>query len=396
MNDPVFLHGNNIELLRSGTEYFPALMAAIDAAQAEVRLDTYIFDDDETGRRVAETLSRAALRGVRVHVLVDGFGSSAFMETLGADMRRDGVQVLVYRPEIARSRLKRRRLRRLHRKLACIDGCAAFVGGINIVDDVGHAHRQRLDFAVRITGPLLAPIYATMVKLWNTVRWASFGQRYRVTPPKIVCVDDQGDMTAAFITRSNLRHRRAIEDSYLSAIRSAQRQITIANAYFLPGRRFRRALISAAQRGVAVTLLIEGRSEQWLQYYATQALYGQLLGAGIVIHEYRQGLLHAKVAVVDDDWATVGSSNLDPFSLMLAREANVVVRDTRFAAQLRHEIEQAIATGGMQITHWMRLYLPRRIFAWVCYGIVRALIGLIGFNETGVDSRSSDNDPSQP
>ncbi|HTH95164.1 MAG TPA: cardiolipin synthase ClsB [Rhodocyclaceae bacterium] len=396
MNDPVFMRGNAIELLRSGTEYFPALMAAIDAAKAEVRLDTYIFNDDETGRRIAETLSRAARRGVRVHVLVDGFGSSGFMETLGADMRRDGVEVLVYRPEIARFRLKRQRLRRLHRKLVCVDGCIAFVGGINIIDDVGHAHRHRLDFAVRITGPLLSPIYATMVKLWNTVRWASFGQRYHAAPPKIICVDGGGELSAAFITRSNFRQRRAIEDGYLSAIQRAQHQITIANAYFLPGRRFRRALIDATQRGVVVTLLLEGRSEHWLQYYATQALYGQLLGAGITIHEYRQGLLHAKVAVIDDDWATVGSSNLDPFSLMLAREANVVVRNASFAAQLRHEIEQAIASGGTQITYWMRLYLPRRIFAWTCYGIVRALIGLIGFNETGVDSRSSGSGPSQP
>ena len=138
--------------------------------------------------------------------------------------------------------------------------------------------------------------------------------------------------------RDNLRYRRDIERAYLAAIRTAKREILIANAYFFPGVRFRRALIAAAQRGVRVTLLLQARVEYLLLHYASRALYGQLLAAGIEIQEYHRSFLHAKVAVVDDHWATVGSSNIDPYSLLMAREANVFVRDPHFADQLRVEL----------------------------------------------------------
>lgn len=378
MAEAHFVGGNDIALLRSGAEFFPALLAAIAAAQHEIRLETYIFADDATGRRVAAALSAAARRGVRVHVMVDGFGSAPLMRTLGRDMRRDGVEVLVYRPELARFRLRRQRLRRLHRKLACIDARTAFVGGINIIDDLDGDGHERLDYALQIEGPILADIHRSMARLWEIVRWASLGRRYRSAPRRFVCVAREGPLEAAFLVRDNLRHRRSIEDAYLEAIRSARSDILIANAYFLPGRRFRRALIEAAQRGVRVTLLLEGRVEYYLQYFATQALYGQMLAAGIEIFEYTQGFLHAKVAVFDARLATVGSSNIDPFSLFLAREANVLVRDAAFAQHLAGNLHAAIGSGGRAMTTQARRAWPQRLLAWAAYGIVRALVGLSG------------------
>jgi len=144
---------------------------------------------------------------------------------------------------------------------------------------------------------------------------------------------------------------------------------------------FRRALIAAAQRGVAVTLLLQGRVEYLLLHYATRALYGQLLSSGITIQEYHRSFLHAKVAVVDDHWATVGSSNIDPLSLLLAREANVFVDDAVFARQLCGSLEEAMRTGGARLAprRWREQSLLTRLRIWIGYGIARALISLVGF-----------------
>ena len=155
-----------------------------------------------------------------------------------------------------------------------------------------------------------------------------------------------GTQVAKFTIRDNLRHRRDIERAYLAGVRTARREILIATAYFFPGVRFRRALISAAARGVKVTLLLQARVEYRLLHYASRALYGQLLTAGVAIQEYHRSFLHAKVAVVDSRWATVGSSNIDPYSFLMSREANVFVRDAAFAGELRVELLQMIEAGS--------------------------------------------------
>ncbi|MDX9995463.1 MAG: cardiolipin synthase ClsB [Rhodocyclaceae bacterium] len=375
-----FLSGNRIELQETGTQFFPALLAAIEAAECEIHLETYIFADDITGRRIVAALAAAAERGVAVRVLVDGFGAREFPEGLGLVLEKSGVAVEVYRAEAGRLRLRRHRLRRLHRKLAVIDGSIAFVGGINIVDDVDTPDLgPRFDYAVRITGPLVARIRDSMTRLWRLVGWA---RRQRRPPPLSIpaCGGEKtaGTMAAAFVIRDNLRHRRAIEDAYLDAIAAARTEVTIASAYFLPGLRFRHALVEAAARGVRVTILLQGRVEYALLHYATQALYGHLLKNGVRVCEYRTGFLHAKVAVIDDAWATVGSSNIDPFSLLLAREANVVVRDAAFAARLRESLARAIAQDAVEITpaNLRRSGWLARGLRWTAYGMVRLLLGV--------------------
>lgn len=380
-----FLPGNRIELLTNGTDYFPALIAAIDAAAIEVHLETYIFENDRTGCQVVEALIRAAQRGVAVRVLVDGFGARNFSPVFGERLAAAGVEALIYRPEVARFRLRRHRLRRLHRKLATIDARIAFVGGINIIDDMntpGHTP-PRHDYAVRIEGPLLAKVHASMSWLWSLVSWVSFRQHVQ---PQHFCApvtNVRGNVTAAFLIRDNLRHRYDIENAYLAAIHAARREVLIANAYFLPGRRFRQALMAAAARGVKVTLLLQGRVEYTLLHYATQALYGTLLAAGIRIHEYRSGFLHAKVAVIDDDWATVGSFNIDPFSLLLAREGNVVIRNTAFAGELRDSLQQAMDDGASEICDdcWNSQSLFQRLANWLAYSLIRLVIELLGYGD---------------
>jgi len=379
-----FTPGNRIELLRSGREFFPALTTAIESAQREIWLETYIFADDDVGGAIAESLVRAAQRGVAVRVLVDGWGARHYLsKRLERRLRHGRVALMKYRPEVAPWQFRSHRLRRLHRKLCHVDAQVAFVGGINLIDDMntpGHTP-PRVDFAVRVTGPLLAPIVATMQRLWALVELVQLDRSEVRLFPQPIPVQRTGHQTAKFVIRDNLRYRRDIERAYLAAIRTAKQEILIANAYFFPGVRFRHALMAAAQRGVKVTLLLQARVEYRLLHYASRALYGQLLDAGVTIAEYHRSFLHAKVAVVDDRWATVGSSNIDPYSLLMAREANVFVRDPHFADQLRLELLTMIETGTRHVAprRWATRNVLAKAACWIAYGLVRVGMGVLGY-----------------
>jgi cardiolipin synthase len=378
-----FFAGNRVTLLHNGVEYFPELGKAIDNAASEIFLEAYIFENDDTGRRIANALKRAAQRGVAVHLLLDGFGSKSLPQEMIDDMTRAGIQVLLFRPEVLSFQFRRRRLRRMHRKLVMIDGRIAFVGGINIIDDM-HTPKQvppRFDYAVKIEGPLLRVVHAAARDLWARVTWTHLRREWRHTKGLPAAVYSCGEQRAALVTRDNLRHRRDIEQAYLNAIAGAKQEIIIANAYFLPGRNFRRALVNAAARGVRVILLLQGRVEYVLLHYASRALYGYFLEAGVEIYEYHKSFMHAKVAVMDGYWATVGSSNIDPFSMLLGREANVMVEGRGFAQQLRQSLMQAVAHGAAQVVRerWTNQPLAQRILIWICYGVARFLTGMFGY-----------------
>ncbi|HSD61577.1 MAG TPA: phospholipase D-like domain-containing protein, partial [Burkholderiales bacterium] len=266
-----FVPGNRLTLLRNGAEFFPALEAAIERASREIHLQTYIFRADASGSRIAEALERAAARGVAVRLLIDGFGSSDLPPERVAALRAAGVQVLHFRPDPSRWQLKRNRLRRMHRKVAVADGAIAFVGGINIEDDIGPGGppAPRFDFAVAVEGPLVSDIHRMARQLWDLVAWSQLRRRRRL-PVAAPIMARAGVQRATLARRDNLRHRHDIERAYLEAIAAARSEVLIANAYFLPGRRFRRALAEARARGVQVTLLLQGRVEYALQHYATR------------------------------------------------------------------------------------------------------------------------------
>lgn len=399
--------GHAVELLEGGGEFFPALEAEIEGASAEIHLETYILHDDASARRIVAALVRAAARGVAVRLAIDGFGTPHVPAALATMLAGSSVQLRVFRPERDAAPLDRRRLRRLHRKLAVIDGRVAFIGGINLLDDLvdpnhGTLDAPRVDFAVRVHGPLVADAREAARRLWTRLEKHRLRRRLAscraeraapatpAVPAAALPVEGRprrrrgagrifDDLRAMLLLRDNVRHRRAIERAYLAAIGAAQREILIANAYFFPGLRLRRALVRAARRGVRVTLLLQGRVEYRLQHYASQALYDELLGAGVRIIEYASSFLHAKVAVADD-WATVGSSNIDPFSLLLAREANIVVHDAEFAAHLAARIGSAIAHGGRPVHphRHARRPLPMRVANWVAFALLRAGVALSG------------------
>lgn len=380
MTHTYLVAGHNLTLLRNGEEYFPRLVAAIDAAQRFVYLETYIYAADKAGSLLAAAIKRAAARGVVVRVLLDGYGSADLPEHWIDELHAAGVEVLWFRKEVGRFSLRRYHLRRLHRKLAVIDGKIAFIGGINITDDLsGGLSAPRLDYAVEVEGAVVHDMHVAMRRLWLLVSWTHFhrqGERDKVRLLHRVHTQQQ----VQFVTRDSLRHRRDIEHAYLKAIAQAQHEIIIANAYFLPGRRFRRALLEKAQAGVRVILLLQGRVEYRLQHYATLALYDEFLKVGVEIHEYQSSFMHAKVAVVDGTWSTVGSSNIDPFSLWLAREANLMVSDAAFAGALRTDLLYMITQHSRRVlrSSWRQW----NIFLWLLmrfsYGFTRLLTGIIG------------------
>lgn len=373
---------NQLTLLRSGAEYFPALLAALHAARQEIYLESYLFHSDATGKQVIAALADAARRSVQVQVLLDGFGAHDLPHDVRQQLRHAGVALLFYRPELSRFSLKRSRLRRMHRKLVSIDGKIGFIGGINILDDIdADGLPPRYDYALQVIGPVAADIRQAAVRLWRRTarrqlkwRWV---QRVQAAPP---VEDKAGHSRAALVIRDNLRHRRDIEAAYLEAMRGAKTEIIIANAYFLPGITMRHALLDAARRGVRVTLLLQGRVEYLLIHYASRVLYRPLLQAGVEIHEYTAGLMHAKVAVIDQQWFTVGSSNIDPFSLLTAHEANIVARHAAPAQLLRADLLHHLKTCATRIDitnvqkHGWQQVLP-----WMAYQLVRILLGLTGY-----------------
>lgn len=379
-----FTTGNTVLLLRNGAEFFPALTEAINAAQQEIWLETYIFADDASGRPIAAAMVGAAQRGVAVRVLVDGWGARQYLTpSLAQMLAAGGVRLMKYRPEVAPWQFRSHRLRRLHRKICHVDGRVAFVGGINLIDDMNTPRHKppRVDFAVRVEGPMLATIVMTMQRLWVLVELTQLDRSDVPLFPVPIPTQNAGSQIAKFAIRDNLGHRRDIEQAYLAAILTARKEIVIATAYFFPGIHFRRALTGAAQRGVQVTLLLQARVEYRLLHYASRALYGQLLAAGVTIQEYHRSFLHAKVAVVDDHWATVGSSNIDPYSLLMSREANVFVRDPHFADQLRRELLQMIGDGARRMApeRWAGRSTIEKALTWIAYGIVRVGMGVLGY-----------------
>ena len=256
------IDGNRIQLLTTGNEYFPKLLQAIGSAQRSIHLETYLYEDDPIGRKVTEALVEAAGRGVQVRLIIDGFGGGEHVRRLARELQPHGVQIRIYRAE-RWWRMQRRLFRRLHRKLVVIDEMLAFVGGINIIAEPADEPGPRLDFAVACEGPIVSPITLSAERLWWTLSLPRLSEP-AVPFPRIYGLRTQqpvrGGVRAALLVRDNLLHRRTIERTYIEALASAQSDVLIASAYFIPGRRFRAALLDAARRAGAAVAAGPGRA----------------------------------------------------------------------------------------------------------------------------------------
>ena len=343
-----FIAGNEVRLLYCGTDFFSALLAEIDQATTEIYLETYIFANDATSAQVQAALISAAARGVQVRVIVDWIGCGGKRsELLVKEFTESGVECRCFNPWFKRG------LARTHRKMCVFDRRVALVGGLNIIDDLVADDGSgkllefpRWDFAVRVIGGLVDHVHLEIEAQWW--RLGKLDLKSRLQLMRKLRQDafsrSHQPVQAAFVVRDNLRNRSTIQRAYLHALGMARKRAILANPYFAPGRKFRSALISAASRGVDVTLLI-GVGEFRLQDAVAHSFYPKLLQHGVKIVEYKKTQLHAKVAVIDHDWATVGSSNFDGLSLFLNQEANVVIRDQGFASILIAHLEQGIVDG---------------------------------------------------
>lgn len=376
--------GNHFELLENGEAFFPRVFGAIAQAQREVVLETFILFEDKIGKQLHAALLTAAERGVEVHVLVDGFGSPDLSDSFVGRLVEAGVRFRIFDPGSRFLGQRLNLLRRMHRKIVVVDGELGFIGGINYsadhVADFGPEAKQ--DYSVVVRGPIVAQMhqFARAAVLGPARRWlhpatrgAAPGQPQGAAPAPTQ-LPHAGSADAIFVTRDNGQHTNDIERHYRVALRSARHRVVIANAYFFPGYRFIREMRRAAKRGVDVRLILQGQPDMAIVRTAASMLYDHLLRAGVHIYEYCDRPLHGKVALVDEEWSTVGSSNLDPLSLSLNLEANVIIRDREFNSHLHsrlaHLMEnscrqiEAPAPGRFDGLRLLRSYLVFHLMRW--------------------------------
>jgi cardiolipin synthase A/B len=331
---PEWVPGNRVELLENGEGYFPAVFDAIARARHEVLIETFILFEDKVGHELQRALIEAARRGVQVDMTVDGWGSIDLSKPFLSALAEAGVRVHVFDPQPRVLGLRLHVFRRMHRKIVIVDGRTALLGGINFsadhLEDFGAEAKQ--DYSVLVEGPLVPRIRSFMLE--------QLGRNAGERLPKAGAAKKAGDAEVMFVARDNRHQRDTIERQYRAAIHAARHEVVIANAYFFPGYRLLRAMRRAVRRGVRVCLILQGQPDMKIVKHAAKLLHPQLLAAGVEIYEYCKRPMHAKIALVDEAWSTVGSSNLDPLSLSLNFEANVMIRERAFNADLRARLHQ--------------------------------------------------------
>ncbi|WP_309684217.1 cardiolipin synthase ClsB [Polaromonas sp.] len=368
-----WIGGNQFALLENGEEYFPRVFECIAAAEREVVVETFILFEDKVGQALHAALLSAAARGAQIDLTVDGYGSPELSAGFIAALVDAGVRVHVFEPGKRLWGWRTNLFRRMHRKIVVVDGQRAFVGGMNYsadhLGDFGPLAKQ--DYAVEMTGPIVSEIHqfvqralaagqrnagATLTgRLRERVSAQASNLSHRLRGDAAAAADDEAAAQASegaaaiFVTRDNRKHTNDIERHYRIAIRGARQRIVIANAYFFPGYRLLKEMRKAARRGVDVRLILQGEPDMAIVKTAANLLYPHLMAAGVRIYEYCERPLHGKVALSDDEWATVGSSNLDPLSLSLNLEANVIIKDRAFNQHLAARLEHLMQHSCKQI-----------------------------------------------
>ncbi len=359
--------GNRIQLLENGENFYPAVYAAIEHAQQKVILETFIWFEDEVGRELHAVLLKAARRGVHIEVLLDGYGSPDLSDAFVNELTTAGVVFRYYDPRPRLFGMRTNVFRRMHRKIVVVDNTVAFVGGINYSAEhvTSYGPEAKQDYAVRVEGPVVEDILQfeldNLPDQAQAKRWWQ-RRRHRAEENK-----RPGEAQALFVWRDNNDHRDDIERHYLKMLANAKREVIIANAYFFPGYRLLHAMRNASRRGVSVKLIVQGEPDMPIVKVGAELLYNYLLKGGVQVYEYRRRPLHGKVALMDDHWATVGSSNLDPLSLSLNLEANLIIHDREFNQTLRDNLSAIIANDCQRVDESMA---PKRTWWNLARGVV--------------------------
>lgn len=381
MSPGEYTHLNHARLIRGGQGYFASLLNAIDTAREHIHLQVYIFHNDDTGQLVIEALKKAAARGVKVFFVVDGYASQHLSRRVIRQMREAGIAFRFFEPFF-----KSRYFyfgRRLHHKVFVADGSYALVGGINIADRYNDLEGMPawLDFALEVEGEAAQQL---CILCWKT--WHGFPKKLGLTPceltPPHINIAPENAMKVRLRRNDWVRRKNEISASYVQMFRRSKKEIILLSSYFLPGNFIRKMLAEAVARGVKVTVVTAGRSDVKLAKRAERWLYDWILRNKIELYEYQPSVLHAKLALCDRQWLTVGSYNVNNISAYASIELNLDVRNDILAKQTHVMIETLIRRDCKRITleeHQRKTNQFSQLFRWISYQIIRTAFYALTF-----------------
>jgi cardiolipin synthase len=342
-----FLSNHHVELVRGGKPYFNRMLEMIDSASQSINLQVYIFEADDTGKKIGDALAAAARRQVRVNVLIDGYASQGIPRDFVERLRHEGVYFKRFEPLFKSKEFYFGR--RLHHKVLVIDGMSAMVGGINISDRYNDLPEKPawLDWALYVEGSVAEALHRICLRRMG---------RHRIKLEKHVISQMRANKTDHnYLVRTRINDwvggKRQIYNSYLEMFRHAESEIIIMSPYFLPGNEFRRKMRQSVKRGVRIKLILAGISDIFLSKHAERFVYGWLLKNNIEIYEYQQSVLHGKIAVCDAQWMTAGSFNINDLSAHASIELNLDVKSEEFAGDVKKRLEEIVKKDCTCITH---------------------------------------------
>jgi cardiolipin synthase A/B len=372
---------NKVQLIRGGKPYFDQLLQMINSAKESLHLQTYIYDDDETGRLVAEALKSAVKRNVKVYLIADGYASQSLSKSFIGELRDAGVHVKLFEPL-----LKSKFFyfgRRMHHKVTVADTMYAMVGGVNISNRYNDMPGTPawLDFALHVEGEIAREL---CVLCWKT--WFGFSTKMKITPceeKQIVYDTKPGESSPVRMRRQDwVRRKLDISRTYVEMLRTSKTQVTILCSYFLPGKLIRRLMRAATKRGVKIRVITAGRSDVMMSKFAERWLYDWLLRHNIELYEYQKNILHGKLAVCDSSWMTVGSYNVNDISAYATLELNLDVKDDSVAQKTEKMLEQIITDDCIRITeehHEQTRNIIKQFVRWFSYNFIRFVFFLFTF-----------------
>ncbi len=367
-----------MRLISGGREYFDLLLQLINQAVDSIHLQTYIFNDDETGTLVANALKQACQRKVQVYLVADGYASQALHRRFIAELKEAGIHFRFFEP-LFRSRHFYFG-RRMHHKVMVVDAKYAMVGGINIANRYNDIEDQKawLDFALYVEGDIARDLCLLCWKTWN-----GFRPNMAKTPcERLTDTTTKADPTIVMRRNDWVRGKNQVSKSYLRLLRNAESHVVILCSYFLPGKVIRRNIVQAIKRGVTVSVIAAGSSDVMLAKHAERWLYDWLLRNGVKLYEYQKNVLHGKLAVCDDKWMTIGSYNINDISAYASVELNLDVYHAGFAKEVRQKLEQIINTECIPITteyHSRTKNIFTQFVRWISYQFIRGVFRLFTF-----------------
>jgi len=355
------INGNRVTLLKDGKEAFPSMISAIEGASSTINLETYMLRSDRTGWRFGEILAKKSSEGVEVNIIYDSLGSLDCGEDFLQFLQSRGINILEYNP-IAPWKKGWRWLRRNHRKILVVDGRVGFTGGINIADDYSdpsEGGKGWRDTHIKIEGPVVRELQRLFLSTWKK----SAGER-KYFP----YLEESGDTPVQIVGSREIRNRKAIKKAYINAIKNAKQSIYLTNAYFIPDRGILRAIWNACKRGVEIVLILPGISDVKVVQYASRSLYSRLLSQGVKIYEREGKVLHSKTAVIDGEWSTIGSYNMDHRSYLYDLEVNAIIYGREFGEKVKTVFMDDLKDcRKIELDKWKERQLKEKLIEKFCF-----------------------------